>query len=293
MQFLSHFNKVKTPVTVSANLNEMEKNIKVHGYTLINLLTPESDDAFCLKSMEIYEKTIQIHDFNGFLSVGRINDANLRNESKALNNSYLLDLVNTFFENKFDVITGMHLFKKSGKYGILNPHQDSSLTDELLYDSYFLWYPLNGTDDNDGTLEVIPYSHKLPILQRSLNISWPLLKFEKKLWKLMKKIKVQKGQAVVIHSRTIHGSGINNKRDIRIACNLFLKPKDAPFLHYYADQPDAEKIEIFKVDDVFYSNKNILERPEGYQLYKTDKNTNPVYSSFNELLKDLNESPLS
>lgn len=288
MKLLSFFKKEKTPATVSNSLKELEKNIEIHGYTLINLLAPDEDEAFYKNSRIIFEKTLQLQNFDGFLSVGRINDADLRNESKALNNSYLLDAVNSFFENKFDVITGMHLFKKMGKNGILNPHQDSSLTDEKIYSSYFLWYPINGADENDGTIEIIPYSHKLPILQRSLNIAWPLLKYEKELWKLMRKIIVQKGQAVVIHSRTIHGSGINKNREIRMASNLFLKPKEAPFLHYFAEKPNSEEIEVFKVDELFYSDKNILEKPEGYNLYKTEKNTNAIYSNFNKLSDDLN-----
>lgn len=284
MQLLSVFkSKKKEEQKISFTLQAMIKDIEDCGYAVISLLDEKTDTLFSDESKQIVEKTQNIEPFEGFLSVGRINNSALRNTSKNINKKYLEKVVNLFFENKYDIITGMHLFKKKGKKGVLNPHQDSSLTDERIFTSYFLWYPINGADEHDGTIEVIPNSHKLPILQRSLNIAWPLLQFEKELWKLMKKIKVKKGQAVVIDSRTIHGSGINKKRAIRMASNLFLKPKEAPFLHYYAENPDSENIDVYKVDELFYSNKNIIEKPEGYELYRTEKNENASYSKFSML----------
>jgi len=293
MRFLSFFKKNNAPNILSNSLIELEENIEKYGYTIINLLSEDVDDLYANESYAIYEQTNKMEDFNGFLSIGRINNSALRNESKAINIKYLFNAVNAFFENKYDIITGMHLFKKSGKNGILNPHQDSSLTDENKYNSYFLWYPINGSDSEDGTIEIIPFSHKLQIPQRSLNIHWTLMDYEKKLWKLMQKVILKKGQAVVIHSRTIHGSGINKNRAIRMASNIFLKPKEAPFLHYYAAQPNDENIEVFEVDEAFYSDKNILEKPVGYKLYKMEKNKNEIFHSFKEIENNLKQSTVN
>ncbi len=293
MKFLSFLKKKEAPVIVSNSLGELVQNIEIYGYTIINLLDEQTDKMFANESSKIYEKTKLANDFDGFLSVGRINDAELRNESKAINNAYLSIPVNVFFENKYDIITGMHLFKKHGKKGILNPHQDSSLTDEVKYHSYFLWYPINGAGHDDGTIEIIPYSHKLQIPQRSLNIHWTLSEYENKLWELMQKISVKQGQAVVINSKTIHGSGINKKKTVRVASNIFLKPKEAPFLHYFANLPNDEQIEIFEVDEQFYSNKNILEKPIGYKLYRIEKNQNQIFKNFREVKEILKLSSIN
>lgn len=284
MQFLSLFQnrQKKTAFTVDT-LAEMINQIDHHGYAVIKLMDTATDQLYFEESCGILTKTEALEDFDGFLSVGRINNSELRTASKNSNIKYLNHAVQQFFEEKYDVITGMHLFKKKGKKGILNPHQDSSLTDERKFDSYFLWYPIQGADEQTGTLEVIPYSHKLPIYQRSLNIRWPLHRFEKELWKLMQPVNVRPGEAIVMHSRMIHGSGVNKKDTVRMASNLFLKPKAAPFLHYYAEEPDAVSVETFHVDEYFYSNHNILQKPEGYAIYAVEKNTNPVYNRFSDI----------
>jgi hypothetical protein len=284
----SFLNKKKEiDIIISNNYKEIVNNVRLFGYAIVKIC--ESNDLidFEKKSNELISQIPQ-NNLNSFLALGRINDANIRNSSTKLIQKFISPHLKIYFnEIDFDIISGIHLLKPKGKMGILNPHQDSSLVNEELFDSYYFWMPISEIDSKSGTLEIIPKSHLLEIPFRSLNIPWDLESKIKFLWKYMQKIVVPNGSAIVFHSRLIHGSGQNQTNQLRIAINSFIKPKKADFLHYYSDKSsDFKKIEIFKVSPDFFYEENITERPNGkYELYNEIENRNKKYdkSTLNKL----------
>jgi hypothetical protein len=265
---------------VSENYNEIIANVKLQGFAIIRICDAEALREFKKLSFDLI-KMVPESELKQFLALGRISDSNIRNKSTGLIQKYIIQYLCSYFnEMDFDFISGVHLLKPTGKNGILNPHQDSTLVDEDLFDSFYFWMPISEIDGKSGTLEIIPKSHLLEIPYRSLNIPWNLQSKVSFLWKYMKKILVPPGHAIIFHSRLVHGSGANNSNQLRIAINSFIKPKQADLLHYYSDKlSDYKKIEIFKINPNFYYEENIIERPsEKYELYKIVENCNRKYN---------------
>lgn len=250
------------------------------GFAVIKLMDNYFHNEFYEESKAFVDELEKNKIIEPFLSVGRLENSQIRNFSKELVKKYLDEKLALFFNPlQYEIIFGTHLLKKNNKNSILNPHQDSSHVDETLYSTYHIWIPVSVPSFNFGTLEVIPYSHKLNIPFRSLNIPWSLSEHENNLWKFMKKIHITSGHAIVFDSKLIHGSGINRTNNIRIAANSLIKPKSADFIHCYSDnKTNFQKIELYKITPDFYYNENIMEKPKGYTLLKTVENSNQKYS---------------
>jgi hypothetical protein len=267
--------------TVASSLEDILSDIRHSGFAVIDLMDVNRLRRMEAESLELVKDIRAAGLLEQFLAVGRVEDPVIRNRStEIIERLVISELKKIVPEDRYDFVSGIHLLKPAGRKGILNPHQDSSLVDESLHLSFFFWMPVTRVGENEGTLELIPGSHRLEIPFRSLNIPWPLLQYERDLWKFMKKIVVRPGQAVLFHSKMVHASGANKNKDIRIAVNSFIKPKEASLLHYYSDaQSRFEKIESFRITPDFFYNEKIMERPsDKYPMYKEERNTNKAYT---------------
>jgi len=250
------------------------------GFAIIDIFSNLQIDEIAKESQELCEDIMQHEGIKQFLAVGRLESTYLRNKSTAIIQKYVVPEVMKFLPEDYEMVSGVHLLKPAGEAGVLQPHQDSSLVDETQYNSYFFWMPVTEVNDHDGMLTVIPFSHQLDIPYRSLNIPWTLAPHENYLWKYMQKVKVRKGQALIFHSRLIHGSVVNKGENIRIAINSFIKPKQASMLHYYSDtSKNYSQIEAFVITPNFYYEEDIMKRPSSkYPLQFTTPNTNKNYT---------------
>lgn len=265
---------------VCSDAQEVSEQMGKNGYAVIQLLDAEKQQLFFEESMHFLSEVKEQHHEINFLSIGRSENPAIRIKSNSIIRKYLEKPLQFFFNPlEYDVFYGVHLLKSNNKKSILNPHQDSSHVDETLFSSYHLWMPVTPPSPHFGTLELIPNSHKLNIPYRSLNIPWSLSKHEKKLWKYMYQIHLEKGQAVVFNSRMIHASGINNTSEMRLAANSLIIPKAADFLHFYTDKKsNYSEIEVYKITPDFYYKEDILKRPQNYPMLKKVMNVNSSYS---------------
>lgn len=255
--------------------------IKKDGFAVIKLFGEQEIDEIERVSKDYLDKINKIDKVDSFLAIGRLDSAELRKCSTAIISRYVYPRIRAFIgDDTYDFISGIHLLKPPGKKGVLNPHQDSSLTDESRFDSFYFWMPVTDTGQQDGTLEVIPGSHLLDIPFRSLNIPWVLSAHERKLWNYTKKIIVPRGCAVLFHSRLIHASAENTGKSVRIAVNSFLKPHGAPLLHYYTDKMSNNSIiEAYVITPDFFYSEDILKKPsDAYPVYAVYSNTNRYYT---------------
>ncbi|MFN8284415.1 MAG: phytanoyl-CoA dioxygenase family protein [Chitinophagales bacterium] len=262
------------------NAQDALDTINEIGFAVIPLLDIEKHQLLYKESESFIGSIMNKIQQINFLSLGRCEDHKIINDSKDIIEKHLSDAIYSFFDPEwYEVGFGTHLLKENNKDGMLNPHQDSSHVDEHTFNSFHLWIPITPPSRDFGTLEVIPFSHKLNIPYRSLNIPWALREHEKTLWKFMQKVHLEAGQAVVFDSRLIHASGLNKSDKIRIAANCMIKPKQADMIHFYSDAAsDFKLIELYKINPSFYYNENIIERPNGYPLLSVVENTNQHYT---------------
>lgn len=276
---------------VCTNITEALAELDRVGYCVFPLLDDYTMKLFLEESLSFINEVTQQNPLTTFLSIGRHKDAAVRMKSKEMLVKYLKPQLDILLDrNIFEIIYGTHLLKANSKEGVLNPHQDSSHVDELVYSSFHLWIPVTPPSPEFGTLQLIPNSHRLLVPYRSLNIPWALESHEMNLWKYMKKIEIEPGQVIIFNSKLIHGSGENKTQNLRIAANLLIKPASADFIHCYSDAAsEFKKIELYNVTPEFYYNENIMERPANYHLIKTVDNTNKYYT-LNELEEVFNST---
>lgn len=250
------------------------------GYCIVPLMDEQLHSTFYEESLAFLEEVKQHDDLKSFISIGRLQDPIVRNHSNEIIIKYMKPLLEKLLDPKqFEVIYGVHLLKSNTDQGVLNPHQDSSHVDELLYSTYHVWIPITPPSPGFGTLEVIPFSHKLQIPYRSLNIPWALRNHEMHLWKYMQQVELKAGQVVFFNSKLLHASGQNKTGQVRIAANSLIKPVVADFIHCYSeDSTNFNEIELYKIDPEFYYKENIMERPRNYPLLRKVPNTNKTYS---------------
>lgn len=198
-----------------------------------------------------------------FWTTGRIESAELRQKvSRRLDGIISPYHKEHLLGDKYDVYSGSVQVKPPSKESMLNPHQDSSLTDETTQVSFYLWFPLIDVDQSNGTLAVLPKSHLLGINCRSLNVKWPLRNIEKELWELMVPLNLNAGDLVIFDSATIHSSFANHSSSHRLAISCFAKPLGSALLHSYADESDPDNVEVYKIDLDFFLKHNFMERPK-------------------------------
>ncbi|MBK9353455.1 MAG: phytanoyl-CoA dioxygenase family protein [Bacteroidetes bacterium] len=152
--------------------------------------------------------------------------------------------------------------KPASKTSQLNPHQDTPIVDELNLYAIYAWIPLCDVNEKNGTLSVLPKSHLWGNYQRSLNVPWIYEKYTNKLWKLMKPLNINKGDLICFDSALIHASGPNMSNEVRVAYNTAILPKNFQQVHYYMDKDTPKnKVEEYLIDETFYMNENIMQKP--------------------------------
>lgn len=215
----------------------------------------------------IYERLAQMDGYeirDKFVNSGRFNSTKIRNlvveEIRKTSNVLLKTIAN---DVHCDINNGGSFqLKPPSKKSALNPHQDSPIIDERKYYAVFVWIPLCDMNEKNGALSVLPGSHLWGNFQRSLNVPWIYEKHTKLLWKQMQTVEVKEGDIICFDSALIHASGPNRSKNIRVALNTAILPKAHQQVHYYRDkQTPKNKVEQYFIDETFYMNENIMEKP--------------------------------
>ena len=147
--------------------------------------------------------------------------------------------------------------------GIVQIHQDPTFVDENRFASIGLWVPLVDTDMTNGGIAVLPGSHRWNDGPRSFGGWSPYLDLSAKLLEQAQPVPIRAGSALVFSQKLFHGSPANRSGTTRVSAAALLVSKDAPLHCYYANPALPQKLEVFEVDDRFYTRYPYATRPEG------------------------------
>lgn len=173
--------------------------------------------------------------------------------------------------NNIQPLGATYMVKSKGENGSLQPHQDWSIVDENEFYSYNIWLPLVDTSTENGTLLILPDSHKLYKNIRGLNIASSFEKVISEVWEYLVPINVKAGEALVYDHRLLHASGINHTDTPRLVVVYGIIPKNASMRYYYGRNSEIEEYEC---TPEFYFSENILNGPNALKLLKIFPNTN-------------------
>lgn len=212
-------------------------------------------------------------------------------EEKHLIRDTLYPIFLPYFEKLFKDYTyfgSSFLYKTKGKNSELAPHQDWTIVDEKRYLAINIWTPLIDTNEQNGTLFVVPKSQA----QKNFTLRAPTIPFhfQNKIKKVLKNsipTNAKAGEAVILNQSLIHYSTPNLVDEIRIAITSGIKSKEAPMLfHYKNEKNEIERYEmpedfLLSFDDF---SKDIYERPKNGRFTNTIDSKNILKRIINKII---------
>jgi hypothetical protein len=153
--------------------------------------------------------------------------------------------------------------RKKAEQGEVPLHQNWSFADEKSCSTVSIWCPLVDATVENGTLQVVPGSHKRFGEVRGPMVPWELENIRGEIIaKYLKPIEIPAGYAVVLDDSIVHYSAINTTNDLRLAIQLICIPSEFPSWHYFKNPNTEDKVEILEVDKDFYMEFNPWKLPE-------------------------------
>lgn len=244
-----------------------------NGFLLIEFLS--EDDV---SKLLVYLQKVKIIN-NGFHSVKDISD---EKKIKA-NSDFILNICQNKIEsllNDYHAVLGSFLVKKR-KSGVLGIHMDAPFSDELQSETLNIWIPLVDINKNNGVINILPKSHKLPKYPRTFPVS-EFPQEEETLILLKQKlvpITMKKGQALIFPLSLIHNSSANLSNFDRPAISIACIQNGKTFRIWKKENSKFSLYEYGNIIDV------ILEKKSGK---KVDNLPNQIFQSdFEKYSKEL------
>lgn len=177
--------------------------------------------------------------------------------------------------NNYKPVITSFAVKKSGQDSAWHPHQDDTFVDEKQFVSLSIWIPLIATNGSNGTLRVLPGSHRQYSGPRSPNIPQPFKDRMDDIAAALIDIDLKPCQAVVFDHRLVHGSRQNNSDRPRVAAVSVFIPEEADLTYLYLDKSsNPHMIKQYAISERYYleaplGEYSIEPGPDKYRLVAT------------------------
>ena len=206
----------------------------------------------------------------------------------------VFDTITHIFMPKLDQILGHYkpiianYIRKVPGGGEVPLHQNWAFVDETSCTSVSIWCPLVDSTKTNGTLEVIPGSHKRFGRYRGPKIPWELDDIGPELIDTyMTPLETKAGDCVILDDSILHYSQPNLTENLRLAIQLILIPTEVLSLHHhYQRAPGEPEVQILEVSPEFYMSYNPWQEPTHVKPIDTIK-YRPYQLSLEEFRKQL------
>lgn len=262
--FLKSCNRDQRYAAISLLENsKLQNHLEVFGYAVGGVILNLED----IKKLEnIYTEMLRME--NGavgerFLASGGIPNKELREYVLREIHKVTSPRLRKYVNDKIGwVAPGIFQIKPASKISQLDPHQDAAVVDETKYYGVYAWISLVDSTIENGCLYMLPGSHRIGNIHRSLTLPWQFQPQSEVMYKYLKPIPVKAGQVIFFDNATIHYSPPNLTQQTRVAVTNCILPKGATVITHFADEKTPkDMIEIYAVDQDFWNNCDILKRP--------------------------------
>jgi hypothetical protein len=170
-----------------------------------------------------------------------------------------------------------NFIRKKTEGGEVPLHQNWAFVDERRCTSISIWVPLVDSTVENGTLQVVPKSHKRFGEIRGPMIPWELDNIKKEIIENdLIPLETKAGDGVILDDSIVHYSAINKTDGLRLTIQLIMIPAEEPSIHYHLDpHNDAGKVKVLEVDKDFYMEFNPWKKPEGVKVQREFEFTPP------------------
>ncbi len=164
-------------------------------------------------------------------------------------------------------ISGAFIIKNPSPNSALHTHFDWNFVDERRYTAIHVWVPLVDVNEQNGAYMILPQSHKMVNAWRGQNTPDSVFFGGRKVKAgVQKTLPMMAGEALLYDIRLIHGTPPNLSDSPRLAAGLVMIPKEATPIHIYTPEEKMydKEVEVYAVDEAYYSSHDIKIRPLGY-----------------------------
>ena len=163
--------------------------------------------------------------------------------------------------------------RKKTDTGEVPLHENWAFADEKQCCTVSIWCPLVDSSMENGTLQVVPGSHKRFGEVRGPMIPWELEGIKNEIIAdYLVPMNLTAGNAVILDDSIVHYSAINKTNDLRLAIQLILIPSEVPSIHYHMNlSENPEQVNVLEVDHDFYMQFNPWKQPEGAKVVRQFK----------------------
>lgn len=198
---------------------------------------------------------------------------------------HLKRLLSPYIEELFDGyrIISCGLFIKSPGAGWLDLHYHPTVVEHPKDWVIDIWCPLVDADLSNGTLCVVPESHKIFPQTIGNPSSGPL--FCKDYTSVIREqyslaLPSKAGEAVIFENSLLHWSPVNGSQTARYALHCSCVPVEAITVHTHFDPRNSHMFNLYKATDAYFEQVfgRLLPRPSELDFLKTIPNLNRLYS---------------
>jgi len=178
--------------------------------------------------------------------------------------------------------------RKQPQTGEVPLHQNWAFADERKCCTVSIWCPLVDSTVENGTLQVVPGSHKRFGEIRGPMVPWELENIKQEIIeKYLVPLETKAGDCVILDDSIVHYSALNHTGGLRLAIQLICIPAEFDSWHYFMNPSESTtKVDVLKADVDFYMQFNPWKIPENPQKINTIQFA-PKYISEAEFSKRL------
>ncbi|WP_421898403.1 phytanoyl-CoA dioxygenase family protein [Marinoscillum sp.] len=242
------------------------------GYVILDLLSPEEIKA---EQAFFYH---HVHDFDK----EPLYESSRNNSDQT--NDHINDHLQKVFLNKTldhiqnaKVYGGTYMVKPVGSEDYLPLHQDWSIVEEDLFQTAFIWCPLQTTNQTNGGLFVVPGSHHFYQNRRSGSLPCPRITPNRKIKPYVKHLQVSEGQVIIYSDSVFHGSHPNTSQAPRIVATARLVEEGAQLTYYHRISDEEVGVFYFSKDTYLNGITQLVQgtipeglKPEYHEDYRNE-----------------------
>lgn len=244
---------------------EHEKFFRKNGYVLIDLIPQETIEkikaAFAeLKPDDNFSPTPGVYTSQTYHCTFLDTNIEYKKQVNRLFTECLMPFVNTVL-NDFKMLNGSFYVKPVGK-GHLEIHENWCHLLDLSETTVTAWFPIIDVNKTNGTIHIIPGSHKLVPSIATLNGVTYFHDFEEELVRdYFEPVEMKPGECIIFDDTLLHYSPDNFSQEVRPAIQIELLPaRLQPIMYQVNEQKHPGELEVFEVapDFFLYENKTSL-----------------------------------
>lgn len=286
-------NEQVTPIPVFRNA-EHEAFFRKHGYVLVDIVPAATIEKIksalaAFKPDDNFTPTPGIYTSQTYHCTFLDTNLAYKTQVRDLLAQNLMPLLDNVL-NDFSMLNGSFYVKPAGK-GRLEIHENWCHLLDLNETTVTAWFPVIDVDKQNGTIEIIPGSHKLvPSIATMGGLTY-FADFEDTLVeKYFEPVPMRPGQCLIFDDTLLHYSPHNLSQAPRPAIQIELLPaRLQPVIYHVNQQQHPGQLEVFEVHSDFFLTENKTSLGNLSQKLKSvgmvpDVNKKITLQQFEELL---------